>query len=112
MKDSRLIIFRKALDELIDSLEARMRLDRWADPGGIPDPLRVSADQLSVRLGAANRLAAGRFLGSIGDVVRVRAIADAMRRLDAAYVTYCQADDRELAAQALDAELFAVRAAV
>jgi len=112
MKDSRIAIFRRTLDGLIESLEATVRIERWAESESIPDPLRESAGQLNVRLGAANRLVAARFAGSTADAARVSSIADAMRRLDAAYVSYCQAPDREAAVQSLDAELLAVRAAV
>jgi hypothetical protein len=114
MKDSRIIIFRKALDGLIDSLEATVRVERWAGPDSVPEPLRETAGQLLTRLGAANRLAAGRFSGSIADATRVRAIADAVRRLDAAYVAYCQGrpQDREVAAQTLGAELSDIKSAV
>jgi hypothetical protein len=112
MKDSRIIIFRKALDKLVDSLEARVRIERWAESESIPDPLRESAAQLITRLGAANRLAAGRFSGGVADTARVTAIADAVRRLDTAYVAYCRGRDRDLAAQELTAALVGVKSAV
>jgi hypothetical protein len=91
-------------------------VSRWAGPETVPEPLLESAGQLLTRLGAANRLASGRFSGSIADAARVRVIADAVRRLDAAYVAYCQGRegnprDRDLAAQTLDAELLEARGA-
>jgi hypothetical protein len=117
MKDSRVTIFRAALDALLDSLDAAVRIERWTGSETVPEPLQESARQLVTRLGAANRLAAGRFSGSIADAARVAAIAEAVRRLDAAYVAYCRgregsSQDRDLAAQALDAELVDIRAAV
>jgi hypothetical protein len=112
MKDSRVAIFRKTLDGLIESLDATVRIERWAGTDSVPEPLRDSAGQLLVRLGAANRLAAGRFSGSRADEMRVKTIADAVRRLDVAYVAYCQsrAHAPEVAAVALDAEIQEIRA--
>jgi hypothetical protein len=110
--DARVATFRRALDGLIDSLEATVRIGRWTGAEGVPEPLSASASQLLARLGSANRLAAGRFSGSIADAARVQAIAAAMRRLDAAYVAYCQGRDRDLAAATLDAEILQVKGAV
>ena len=110
--DSRIAIFRRALDGLIDSLDATVRVERSVGAEGAPEPLKATAAQLLTRLGAANRLAAGRFSGSIADAARVQAIAAAVRRLDAAYVVYCQGRDRDLAAVTLDTEILEVKAAV
>ncbi|APR74716.1 Hypothetical protein A7982_00062 [Minicystis rosea] len=114
MKDSRVAIFRKTLESLLDSLDATLRVGRWAGPEAVPEPLKQSARDLLARLGAANRLAASRFSGSTADVERVNSIADAIRRLDAAYVVYCrerEGDPRawELAAQTLDAEIHEIK---
>ena len=112
MKDSRITVFREALDALLESLDAVVRIERWIGPESIPEPLLASAQALVTRLGTANRLAAGRFSGSVADAARVTAIAEAVRRLDAAYVSYCRGRERDLAAQTLDAEIVGVRAAV
>jgi rhodanese-related sulfurtransferase len=114
MKDSRVAIFRKTLDGLVESLDATVRVGRWAGTDDVPEPLRDSAGQLLVRLAAANRLAAGRFSGSKADEVRVKTIADAVRRLDVAYVAYCQSRTQspDLAAVTLDAEIQEIRASV
>jgi hypothetical protein len=117
MKDSRIAIFRKTLESLIDSLDATVRVGRWSGPEQVPDPLKDSAAQLVTRLGAANRLVAGRFSGSAPDMVRVKAIAEAVRRLDAAYVAYCRgcegsANERDLAVGTLEAEIHEIRVAV
>lgn len=119
MNDSRIDVFRAALDALIGSLDAVIRIECWSGPESVPEPLLESARQIVTRLGAANRLAGGRFAGSIADSTRVAAIASAVRRLDAAYVTYvtyCRGHEgsaaaRDLAARALEAELVDVRAA-
>jgi len=110
--DARVAIFRGALDGLIESLDAMVRAQRSAGAEGAAEPLKASAAQLVTRLGAANRLAAGRFSGSIADALRVESIAAAVRRLDAAYVVYCKGRDRDLAAVTLDTEILAVKAAI
>ena len=112
MNDSRVLVFRKTLEGLRESLEATIRVERWTGSDAVPTPLKQSAAQLNDRLGAANRLAAGRFTGSIADAARVGAIAGAVRRLDAAYVAFCQGRDREVAARTLDAEILETRASV
>ena len=116
MKDARVTTFRKALEELIDSLDATIRVARWADGESIPDPLKESSSRLLARLGTAHRLAAASFSGTVADVARVSAMRAAMRRLDAAYVAYRQLaagtpKDRDRAAAALSVELDEVKAA-
>jgi hypothetical protein len=109
---SRVAIFTQAFDVLVESLDAMIRVDAWRDPEPVPDPLKTSAAQLVVRLGTANRLAAGRFSGSIADTARVRAIADAVRCLDAAYLVYVQDPDRARAAETLSAVIVNIKAVV
>jgi hypothetical protein len=109
---SRVAIFTQALDVLVESLEAMIRLETWRDPEPVPEPLKRAAAEVVLRLGAANRLAAGRFSGSIPDATRVRAIADAVRRLDAAYLVYVQDPDRTRAAGTLSAAIVKIKAAV
>ena len=88
-KDPRIVTFRGALESLIESLDATVRIARWA-PGGepIPEPLRRSAEQLQERLGSANRLAAGKFVGAPAVVATSDAIREAVQQLDAAFVAY------------------------
>jgi hypothetical protein len=114
MKDSRVTVFRKTLEGLIESLDATVRLTRWSGEESIPEPLKVSASLLVDRLGTADRFASSTFNGAQADVARVNLMLSAMRRLDAAYVDYRQhlsqsATEREKAALALDAEIDAVK---
>ena len=112
MKDDRVKAFRKALEGLMESLDATVRVSRWDAEESVPEPLAESAGNLVVRLGAAGRLAAGTFRGSPVDVARVNAMCGAMRRLDTAYVAYRKTTPREpdVAAMALHHEIDEVRA--
>lgn len=117
MKDSRIKIFRQTLDGLVESLDATLRVGRWTETEAIPKTLTDSASDLLPRLGAAGRLASSRFSGSVGDVARVKTLTDAMVRLDAAYLAYCQCREgspreRDLAANALEVELNEVKLSV
>jgi hypothetical protein len=110
-KDPRIVTFRGALESFIESLDATVRIARW-DPGGepIPEPLQRSAAQLQERLGSANRLAGGRFVGAPAVVATSHAIKQAVQQLDAALVAYHKRADggpgqRSEAAIELDAEL-------
>lgn len=111
-KDPRIVYFRGALEALVESLDATVRIARWRADGGetIPEPLRESAAQLVDRLGTANRLASGKFVGSPAVVASSDAIGAAIRDLDAAFVAYRRRSDagpeeRNEAANALDAEV-------
>ena len=88
MKDQRIPFIRKTLDSLLESLEATLRVRRWSGAESVPEPLKLSADRLIDRLGAADRLAASAFRGTPADMTRVEAMLAAMKRLDAAYVAY------------------------
>ena len=88
MKDHRIEVFRTATFALIESLDAVVRLSRWGEVESPPEPLVAAAGKLVDRLGAANRLAAGKFTGSPRDATRVTTMCAAMKRLDAAYVAY------------------------
>ena len=110
-KDPRIATFRGALESLIESLDATVRIARW-DAGGepIPEPLHHSAAQLQARLGAANRLAEGKFVGAPAVVATSDAIRASVRDLDAAFVAYRKRADgspgqQDEAAIELDAEL-------
>lgn len=108
--DARLTQIRRVLEALLESLDATVRLTRRQDGEAMPDPLEQSAAQLLDRLGAANRLAAGKFVGPPAFVATTTAIGDAIRQLDAAFVAYRKHLDRAPsesgeAAIALDAEI-------
>ncbi len=108
-KDPRIATLRGALESLIESLDATVRVARW-EAGGelIPEPLRLSAAQLNDRLGSANRLAADRFVGAPAVVATSDAIKEAIRGLDAAFVAYRKRADggeQEEAVIELDGEV-------
>lgn len=88
MKDKRVLVFRKSLEDLVESLEATVRVAEWDGAETVPEPLKDSASKLMTRLGTADRLAAGVFKGTIADVARVTSMTSAMRRLETAYVAY------------------------
>ena len=115
MKDARVTLFRKTLEGLVESLDATVRVNRWTANESVPEPLKESAARLVGRLGTVDRLASNNFTGSANDVARVNAMVVAMRRLDAAYVTYrarvVRPSERDLAATALDAEIDEVKGA-
>jgi hypothetical protein len=67
MKDQRLQVFRLAVEGLLESLDAFVRVSRWSEPEPPPEPLRTATD-----------------------VNKVTAMCLTMKRLDAAYVAYRQ----------------------
>jgi len=108
-KDPRVVTLRGALESLIESLDATVRVARWQAGDGepIPEPLRWSAEQLQDRLGSATRLAAGRFVGAPEMVNASDAIKEAVQELDAAFLAYRRrvgrvTTDRDEAAIVLD----------
>jgi hypothetical protein len=115
MKDQRLKVFRGAVEDLLESLDAYVRVARWTDPGeAVPEPLRSAATKLVGRLGTASRLASSVFVGTATDSSKVTAMCVAMNRLDAAYVAYRQRVDRtpkeeSTASVRLEAEIGEVR---
>jgi hypothetical protein len=114
MKDQRLKVFRGAIDGLLESLEAFVRVSRWTEPGSPPEPLSLAAGKLVDRLGVADRLSSGKFIGTPTDSNKVAAMCTAMRRLDAAYVAYRQRTERSpdadgSASATLEAEIGEVR---
>jgi hypothetical protein len=94
MKDQRIPALRRSLDALLESLEATLRMKSWAGSDEIPEPLRNAAERLVERLGTADRLSAFTPRSSALDAERVHAMSAAVRRLDAAYVTFRQAIER------------------
>jgi len=117
MKDQRLKVFRATLDALFESLDALVRVTRWADPEEAPpEPLRAAVAKLSERLGAADRLSSGTFVGTPADTTKVNAMCATMKRLDAAYVAYRRRLDSSMekgvdAAAALEADIADAQAA-
>ena len=117
MKDQRVPFFRQTIEALVESLDATARLSRWDATEPTPEPLRQSAAKLGERLGAANRLASGKFVGPEQVVSSLTAMSGAIKRLDAAYVQYrsrieMKPADRDEAAVVLDAEIGSVKAEV
>jgi hypothetical protein len=115
MKDQRVAYYRGVLDALLESLDATVRISRWKDADGVPDPLQQSAAKLVERLGAANRLASCKVVGVSRVVTSLTGISSAIQHLDAAYVQYRHRIDempteRDEAAVALDTEISGVKA--
>jgi hypothetical protein len=88
LKDKRVAFLRDALDALVESLDATVRIARWPAPDAIPEPLKTAAGKLLDRLGSATRLAAGKFVGPTIVVESLTEMSGAIRRLDTAYVAY------------------------
>jgi hypothetical protein len=114
MNDQRIVYFRKALQALLESLDATARISRWDSTESAPEPLQQSAAKLGERLGAANRLASGKFVGAPQVVASLTGMSGAIRRLDAAYVQYryridAKPTEMDDAAVALDAEIGSVK---
>ena len=114
--DPRIVTFRGALESLLESLDATVRIARWqqGEGGPVPEALQKSAVQLQVRLGSATRLASGKFAGTAAVVEKSDAIKEAVRDLDAAFVAYRKRLDagpseRDEAALELDAVLGRVK---
>jgi hypothetical protein len=112
MKDQRLRVFESAVEGLIDSLQAVVRLARWTGDEPKPEPLVSSAAKLLDRLGTADRLASSKFQGKPSEATRVAAMCAAMKRLDAAYLAYRQQSESTAGspdpATALETEVAAV----
>jgi hypothetical protein len=117
MQDQRITFFRSTLEALVESLDATSRLSRWNNDEVAPEPLRMSAAKLAERLGTANRLATGQFVGADRVVKSLSGMSGAIKRLDAAYVHYrasieSKPAERDEAAAQLDAEIGLVKAEV
>ena len=115
MNDQRIASIRRALEALVESLDATARLSRWDGDESTPEPLQQSAAKLDERLNAANRLAAEKFVGATPVVTLLTGMSAAIKRLDEAYVQYryridSKPGELEAAAVALDAEIGNVKA--
>jgi hypothetical protein len=94
MKDQRIPVLRRALDSLLESFEATLRVKTWAGPEEIPEPLRKAAARLVERLRTADKLSAFTPRSSALDAEGVQAMGAAVRRLDEAYVAFHRAIER------------------
>jgi hypothetical protein len=115
VNDQRVTAFRKALDALIESLDATVRIARWSGPEAVPAPLETTAAKLLDHLGSANRFAADRYSGAPPVVACMTAMSAATKVLDKAYVEYRRhldagKDELTRAAMALDHEIDGVKA--
>jgi hypothetical protein len=88
MKDQRIKVFAGAVDSLVESLEAVVRVSRWSDKEAPPAALSDAASKVVDRLGVASRLVSTTFQGTPADTHRVGVFCSTMKRLDAAYVTF------------------------
>jgi hypothetical protein len=86
----RILVFRDALTNLLESLEAVVQVASAEVPGQAPEPVSTAASKLQTRLASASRLAAGKFTGSEAEVPVVASICGKIVQLDDAYVTYCR----------------------
>jgi hypothetical protein len=111
LKDRRITYARSVLGELVESLDATVRIGRWSG-GDVPTPLRENAALLVDRLGKANRLAASRFAGAPRSAAEFSALSVAIQRLDRAFVGYRSMLDRAEGERMLEAEIATVRAEI
>lgn len=88
--DPGIVMFRGALESLLESLDATVRIARWqaGEGGSVPEALQRSAVLLQGRLGSATRLAEGKFAGTAAVAEKSYAIKAAVRDLDTAFVAY------------------------
>ncbi len=115
MNDQRVKAFRKALNSLVESLDATIRVARWSGPEAIPVPLDNSASKVLDHLGSANRFAADRYSGSPPVIACMTAMSAATKTLDGAYEEFRrhlegQKTELDQAALALAHELDGVNA--
>jgi hypothetical protein len=111
MKDRRVAHARSVLRELVESLDATVRIGRWSGDE-IPPPLRASAQLLVERLGKANRLASSRLVGAPRSEAAFSEVTSAIQRLDLAFVAYRNSLHKVEAERVLDAELAKVSAEI
>ncbi len=87
MNASVVVVFRDALANLLDSVDAVLEVARTTEPA--PEPTRVLAAQLQARFASAERLAHGKFVGNRFDAQRVATLCGAITSVAGAYLTYC-----------------------
>lgn len=86
MNHPRVLVFRDALADLIESIEATVHAP--GAPGA--DEPGVAAGKLQARLSTAGRLSTGKFSGARSDAPHVASICGKMSQLESAYVNYCR----------------------
>jgi hypothetical protein len=91
MKDARVAAFRSALESLMTSMDATVRIARWTEgTESIPAPLKKAVAALDDRLEAARKLADSKVVGAPQVTARIQAMTSCIRRLDEAYEAYRQ----------------------
>lgn len=105
MSDIRVRVFSRAVDDLVASLEALLRLARWVETEPRPEPLLRAASKLPDRIVAAQRLFTEPFIGPPADMIKVDVLCGKLRRLDAAYKAYDSQVGSAEAAAALEIEI-------
>jgi hypothetical protein len=89
MKDARVAAYRTALESLMTSMDAAVRIARWTEaPDAIPAPLQKAASALDERLATATKLADSKVVGAPQVTARINAMSDCIRRLAEAYRAY------------------------
>ncbi len=87
MNGSVVVVFRDALANLLESVEAVLEVARTTEPA--PEPTRAVAALLQTRFASAERLAHGKFVGNRFDAQRVATLCGAITNVSGAYLTYC-----------------------
>ena len=111
MRDQRVIVLRKALVGLVDSLDATVRKARWQGTEAIPEPLERNAANLETRRTEAQRLMAAKVVGSGTVFTALTTMTQALKDLETAGAKYLEtngeatASDRADEDMALDAAL-------
>ena len=89
MSDARLTTYRSALEHLMTSMDATVRIARWTEPpDAIPTPLQKAASALSERLATATKLAEVKVVGAPQVTARITAMSACIKKLDVAYQAY------------------------
>ena len=87
--DACVAAFRSALESLMTSMDAAVRIARWTEaPEAIPAPLKKAATALDERLANATKLAETKVVGAPQVTARINAMSECIRRLDEAYKAY------------------------
>lgn len=85
MNHPRVLVFRDALADLIESIEATVAAPNASSGAG-----GDAASKLQSRLSTAGRLAAGKFSGARSDAPHVASICGKLTQLESAYVSFCR----------------------
>ncbi len=110
MNDRRVTAIRNALEALVESIDATLRIARWDISDPLPDSLRLAAAQLEANLKVANELARGNVSGTPAIVHRLTVSSAAVQRLTTAYQEFVnlkggEAADLATARENLDAAI-------